>query len=335
MIGSAELTTTLVGAPSTAVDERIWAGLRQNLSTRIAPLVEGRAPGDQVKLSLSLLRQARSRPESLADPPEPFAWKPVFVRRSLGLAVVRACATRRFRSPAEAVGPVADQAVADWEQTGWRTYHWEPWLAGLAPGARAAVLAEATTWATSLWSSLDWEAFGPVPEIGGPDDTWVCPASRSVRLKGRCEMRVPLGDRPGTVAGAPAGGSRGLVSVASGSPGATWGEELAYLALVAGLRTPIRPRPARVVGLWPEAGVYRIVETDEQVLAAAADRVVATVSVLAEKARARVSADEERPGPGPRRRSKGGQPRAVAGSTGSDPSEQGPGRLGVRLARRG
>ena len=39
--------------------------------------------------------------------------------------------------------------MSEWRQTGWRTFHWEPWLAGLPAGARAVVLAEAVTWATA------------------------------------------------------------------------------------------------------------------------------------------------------------------------------------------
>src|ERR1700683_5308005 len=176
-------------------------------------------------VTLPTLRQVLVRPDSLMQPGEPFEWKPVFVRRSLGLEVVSACAARRFRAPADAVGPVADEAGGDWERTGWRGFYWEPWLAGLAPGSRAMVLAEAVGWATSLWSSLDWKAFSPPPHIGGTDDQWNCPAARIVRLKGRCEVRVPLAqeptsttrentDRENSVASPTA-----LVSLSSGCPG--------------------------------------------------------------------------------------------------------------------
>jgi hypothetical protein len=210
----------------------------------------------------------------LAEPEEPFAWRPVFVRRSLGLAVVDACAHGRFRSPLDAVGPVVAEAVEQWRQTGWRTYHWEPWVAGLAPGARAAVLAEAVGWASSLWSALDWSLFDTVPQIGGSDDTWVCPAVRPLRLKGRPELRVS-GE----------GGAVALVSVSSGHPSDAWREELAYLALVAALRSPWRSVPARVLGLWPASGADHSVEIDRGVLTGAADLVVATVAAVVEARR--------------------------------------------------
>jgi hypothetical protein len=286
VIGVAEVTRALLAAPPPSVDNGVRDRLRDDLSTGIAPLVECLAPGEQIVVTLPTLRQALVRPDSLMQPDEPFVWKPVFVRRSLGLEVVSACATRRFRAPAEGVGPVADEAVADWERTGWRRFYWEPWLAGLAPGSRAMVLAEAVNWATSLWSSLDWKAVSPPPHIGGTDDRWTCPAARAVCLRGRCEVRVPLAqESTGTGGGDSVASPTALVSLSSGCPGPTWPEELAYLALVAGLRSPARPVPARVVGLWPDAGAYRVAEVNEQLLAAAADRTVATVGVMADAAR--------------------------------------------------
>ena len=41
-----------------------------------------------------------------------------------------------------------------------------------------------------------------------------------------------------------------------------------------------RSLPARVVGLWPDAGAHRVVEVDRQSLERAADRVVTAVSTL-------------------------------------------------------
>lgn len=276
-----ELTRALSAPPLATVDEDCRRRLRRRLTSGIAGSVVGMPPGWQVELTMPLLRRAMARPDRLTTPEEPFAWKPVFVRRSLGLAVVDACAKDRFRSPAEAVGTVAAEAVAKWERTGWRTFHWEPWFAGLADGARAVVLADALGWATALWASFDWDAFALLPQIGGADDRWICPAPRTVRLKGRSEMRVPLC--------APSARARphgrhvpeALVSVSGGCCEDGWAEELAFLALVAGLRSPSRPVPARVVGLWPDSGQRSALEIDEGSLVAAVDRVVATVSALA------------------------------------------------------
>jgi hypothetical protein len=283
-----QLTRALVAPPTASVDEALRTHLRVHLSSGITPLVERLPRGEQLTVTLPLLRKAIAHPDSLAHDEVPFTWKPVYVRRSLGLAVVDACVSGRFRSPAEAADPIASEAVAEWERTGWRTYHWEPWLAGLRQGTRALVLAEAVSWATVLWASLDWKALGQRPQLGGADDQWVCPAPRTVRLKGRSELRVPL-------VGGPARWSEvgqttapvALVSVSGGSPPRAWSDELAFLALVAALRSPSRPVPARVAGLWPDSGHHLIVEINGEALTAAADRVVATVSTAVD---ARLSA---------------------------------------------
>lgn len=281
-------TRALVAPAAALVDMAARTALRSRLVHRLGPLVAPLPPNDPVVVSLPVLRQARARPESLGAPEEPFGWRPAFVRRSLGLAVVEASALGRFRTPLDAVGPVAAEAVDRWEQTGWRTFHWEPWLAALAPGARAVAMAEAVGWASSLWSSLDWSLIDPALLFGGPEDQWTCPAVRTVRLKGRAELRVPLaGPGPGNT---PEGGApTALVSVSGGCPSEAWREELAYLALVASLRSPSRPVPARVLGRWPDAGADRTVEIDEQALDAAVDRVVECVTAVVE-ARSSVSA---------------------------------------------
>ncbi len=197
-----ERTRALVAPAPHPIDPDGRAAVRADLVSRLAPLMTPMAAADRVVVGLPLLRQARTRPETLTAPEEPFAWRPVFIRRSLGLAVVDACVRGRFRTPLEAVGPVVSEAVGQWEETGWRTFHWEPWVAALAPGARAVVLAEAVAWATSLWSSFDWSEFDPLPQIGGADDQWVCPAARPLRLKGRPELRAAGGGR---VTGRPGG----------------------------------------------------------------------------------------------------------------------------------
>ena len=71
-----------------------------------------------------------------------------------------------------------------------------------------------------------------------------------------------------------------LVSVAGGVPTGGWSSELGFLALVAGLRRRSLPVPARVVGLWPEAGEHRILDVDGRALHAAADRVLAAVGTV-------------------------------------------------------
>jgi hypothetical protein len=141
------------------------------------------------------------RPDVLRDPARaggsaPFRWSPVTVRRSLGLAALDACVAGSFRTPAEAVVGMADDAVGAWRRTGWRRFHWEPWLAAAGPGARAAVLAEATTWTSFLWPMLDWRGLTEERRVrfGAPARRVTLTGSPVVRLRARSDVRVdPLG----------------------------------------------------------------------------------------------------------------------------------------------
>ena len=264
-------TAGLLAPPTFELDQPTMVRVREQLESGIADALAGLAPGDAIEVGLPLLRRARYHPELLNLADQPFAWKPAFVRRSLGLEVVRACAQGRFRGPADAVGPVADHAIEVCRRTGRRTVHWEPWLAGLGQGARSVVLAEAVAWATPVWVAFDWAVLLAAAELGGPDDRWTSPKGGAVHLKGRVEARV-RSDR----------GRSSLVSVASGRPEDGWRDELGYLALVAALGADDLPVVSRVIGLWPECGYRLVVEIDEAALTGAVDRVVDTVAAMAD-----------------------------------------------------
>ena len=268
------VTELLMTAEEPPVGSEGWTRLRDRLTAGVSDAATGLVGGADLEIGLRQVRRARYQPESLHLPDEPFSWRPVFVRRSLGMAAVRACADGRFRGPAEAVGPLADRAVDEWRLSGWRTFHWEPWLAGLGSGGRALVLADAVTWATALWGALDWAGLGATVELGPPDDRWSVPGPGAVRLRGRYEARVVRARPSG-----PAHRASALLSLSGGRPGDGWRDELAFLALVSGLATPAGPTPVRVVGLWPEAGARRVVDVDERALTDAVDRVVDTVAV--------------------------------------------------------
>ena len=294
------LTSELLAPAHTCIDGRARQDVRDRLLSPVPPLVEDLPAGEQVAITLPVLRQARQGLDITLGSDQPFAWKPTFVRRSLGLAAIESCLQHRHGTPAEAVGVVADEAVATWARTGWRTFHWEPWFGGLPAGGRSVVLAEAATWATALWSTLDWNQFASVPLTGGPDDQWICTAARTVRLKGRSELRVGItapeccrngGHRTsgsGDGAGSGDGGTcspTALVSVSGGVPAEDWRADLGFLALVASLRSPSRPVPARVAGLWPDVGAQRMLDINGEVLRVAADKVIATVAQWAARRR--------------------------------------------------
>jgi len=286
-----ETAGPLPGSVDDGVRERVLERLVDGVGRATADL----PPGDRIEVTLATVRRANSSPETVGLPESDFVWKPAFARRSLGLAAVRACVEGRFRGPAAAVGPLAEHAIDEWRRSGRRTFYWEPWFAGLGPGGRAVVLAGAVTWATPLWAAFDWSEVGSRSVVGGADDLWTCPGRASVRLKGRYEVRIGGGRCEGSAGegqGASSasrgrgpdmsghsGGPATLVSLSGGSPGDGWREELGYLALVAVLSPSGGPAPIRVTGLWPDTGARRTVTVDEDLLMAAAERVVATVAL--------------------------------------------------------
>ncbi|MHB8498732.1 MAG: hypothetical protein ACYDES_12250 [Acidimicrobiales bacterium] len=248
-----------------------WERVRSLLNSIALAAAEHLPTGATIEMTPALIRQVRHHPQSPLGDEKPFSWKPAFVRRSLGLAVVEACVAGQFRSPADAVGPVLAQALATWEQSGTPVFLWEPWCAGLPRGARVTVMAEAITWATALWSSFEWSRFPTPPRFGWSYDRWTCPVARSIRLKARTEFRVP------STAGA---NTTAMVAVSGGVPSPDWRAELAFMAVVAGLGSRSRPPPFRVMGLWPEAASHRTLELDEPTLRDAALLVERTLDTV-------------------------------------------------------
>ena len=134
------------------------------------------------------------------------------------------------------------------------------WLAGLPPAARAAVQADAVTWATRLWCALDWTAFEEPPTIGR-DHWWDSPHSSLLALRSRAEVRSVARDQ----AGSPL--SVHLV-VLGGPRRATIRSELSVAAMVEVLLLP--HARSRRVGWWGGGrtpATWSRVEIDQPALA--------------------------------------------------------------------
>lgn len=267
-----ELTEAVIAVPRHRVARAAIEGLRERFAAELAPMAATVSRGGPLVVTLPLLCRAQAR-STVAGPEDVFVWRPFFVRRSLGAAIVDECLRGRGRSPAEVAPTVLDEAVAAWRRTGARRFHWEPWVAGLPPGGRANVLAEAVTWATALWSSFDWSAFPEPPVVGGPTEQWTTRQARGVRLTSRSDLKVRA-SRPSD--GQERSDPVALVSVLNGAPPPPGTAVLAYPALVAALRAPWHGAPSRCVGIWPDAGHVESIDVDAAALDAAADLVVET-----------------------------------------------------------
>jgi hypothetical protein len=194
-------------------------------------------------------------------PGTPFRWSARTSRRALGLSAVRSLIAGDVRSPTEGVRSAMARAVRINE--GERpTSAMDGWLAGLPPAGRAAVGAEAVTWATRLWTALDWSAF-PTPPIIGRDHWWDSPHSSLLALRSRAEVRAVV---PGD--GRSQSGDTASVNlvVLGGRRRPTVRSELCVVALIEALRARREPPPGRIVGWWPDSGHFVRVEVDHAAL---------------------------------------------------------------------
>lgn len=256
----------LAPAPGLSADD--VGALRLRLTVALAPLAAELPSGERLMLDGFRYGTALRRPELCGRGDEPFAPSPRTCRRAIGLAAVERCLRRRSPGPAHAVAGVLGEGVDDAgrsESTGappapW----WARWYAGLGAGARAMVAAEATTWATELWTALQWDRLPHPVVLGGRDDWWDLPGRR-LTLRGRVELRVPVDGRAA------------LLMVRGGAPDAGSRAELAFCALVAALSAPAGRLPGRVLGLWPAAGALRVLPVSARSLEVAGEEVVGAV----------------------------------------------------------
>ena len=221
----------------------------------------GTADGTRLRVDGYLLRTALRDPDRLAGP-DRFAWSPRTARRSLGLAAARRCACGLHATPAGALDEVVEEAVADTRRGLERPGSLACWLAQAPPGARAAVRAEALTWATHLVTSLDWPRLGRC-RLGGRDDWWDGPVGSGVVLRGRAEVRTEV-DGVGV-----------LFCLLGGTPDELSPAELGLAALVSAVGGGT---PGRVVGWWPQAGRLMVTAVDASLLLDTADHVVRAVA---------------------------------------------------------
>jgi hypothetical protein len=245
------LTDAVLAAPDVGPSARDLHALRQRLQEQLVDA--GPAASPVVRVDAYLLRTL-ARDNRPPDRSEPFAWSPGNARRAIGLAAVRRCLEGGARSPAEAVTATVTSLVGEARAGVVGRGSPARWLSGIADGARAAVEAEATSWATRLFLAVEWDRLHPPALVGAPDRWWDCPVAR-VALRGRADVRIET-----------TGGRQTLLTVMAGHPGQSSRTELGLGALVDVVGRPSAPPPARVVGWWPESGRALVLAVDLAVL---------------------------------------------------------------------
>jgi hypothetical protein len=190
----------------------------------------------------------------------PFSWSPRLAKRTLGLAALRACVHGTAKNPMEACEAVVAEAIARATGGAERSGSLGSWLASAPKPVRTLAIAYASSYATELWSALDWSAMAELPTIGARDDT-VVHRPAGLLLKGRAEVIVHHGNQR-------AFSPRLLVLGGTPQP-----EDLLTLgaaALTAALADRDGHVPSVMVGWHPAAGQAVVLPVDHIVLRRAA-----------------------------------------------------------------
>jgi hypothetical protein len=246
--GPERLTEALL-APVGVVNPAAWQEAVVGIPEVLAGLAGRRGGGGPCRLTDFHIRRALNPTDDGVDD-APFAWSARTSRRALGLAAVRLLVAGQVRSPAEGVRAAVAQATSWVRREGPPLGGMDQWLGELPPAARAAVAADAVTWATRLWGSVDWDSLDGPPVIGR-DHWWDSPHSSLLALRGRADVRA---------------GAAHLVTL-SGTRRASVRAELSVVALVEALRSRDGIVPGRVIGWWPDSGHLVRVEVEPTVLA--------------------------------------------------------------------
>jgi len=263
------LTDALVAPPTEDLSATGLAEVRQDLCHELQALGAELPEGERLQIDAFRVLLAHRHPERCMSTNEAFVPSPRRCRRAVGVAAVNRCVRGRAPGPAIAVAEVLAEGLEDASVAvgvdALRAPWWAAWYSGLSRGARAAVCAEATTWATQLLTAVDWQRLHR-PIVGGRDDWWQCPDRTPIVLKGRAEVRSLAGRRPA------------LLVVGTGRCESDWRIELGYPGLVAALGRDAQVAPRRVVGVWPQSGQVRVLPVDLATLRATAVSVVAAVA---------------------------------------------------------
>ena len=171
---------------------------------------------------------------------EGFRWSPATARRALATGALR----RRGRHPElsmiEAVtDEIADQLMRSTSGLA-RRGSLGDWLAGVSAPGIGLVTAEATNWATQ---SSEIAELISAPWRVAASDAYYDVARARTTLRGRRDIEVDLDD------------VKVILRLRAGSPGKSAGPGLRSDLTIEALAHPEGRAPARIIGVWPEAGV--------------------------------------------------------------------------------
>lgn len=288
------------GGPA-RVDADGLAAVSARLERGLASVVRPTRAHVQRCVRIGGYQLAASQRSAAGAPETPFRWTARAARRTVGLAALREVLRGRIATPADAAARVVSRPERFLGGSTPGPGSCAEWLGSLPAPARAAAEAEATTWATNVWSALDWERFDPAPRVGIADRWWGWAGPVRVALRGRADLRVDVREeRSASLPGSETRRAAAHLLVVAGSPTPSSRASLGLSALVDALLRGPEVAPERVVGWWPECGKAWAVDVDVSALGSVVDAVVTAV-----RDRVRPEACEH----APRRLAQAGTPR--------------------------
>jgi hypothetical protein len=194
----------------------------------------------------------------------PFRWSPATARRTLGNAALRRQLLDPTLSSVAAVDEEMSEQLLRVLEGRARNGSMATYLAMSAPSTLGLIGAEAAAWATELAEAADALSF---PWSVAASDAFYDVATARTTLRGRRDLVVVRDDE------------RVVVRVRAGAPGKSAGPGLRADLTIDALAHPHGVAAARIIGLWPEAGVVLSVDgTIEDLRSGARDLVRTAVA---------------------------------------------------------
>lgn len=203
--------------------------------------------------------------ERAGQPYTSFRWSPSTARRAIGNAALR----RTLRDPTltnfDAVDIEITEQLLRYAGGYARGGSLASWLSASSPSVIGLVSVEAANWATQLGEAAEAIAH---PWSVAASDAYYDVARARTTLRGRRDLVVTRGL------------SRTVLRMRAGAPGKSAGPGLRADLTIDALADPAGLAAARVIGLWPEAGVVLSVDaTMDDLRAGARDLVRAAVAL--------------------------------------------------------
>jgi hypothetical protein len=183
--------------------------------------------------------------ERAGRPSGPFRWSPATARRTIGNAALRRTVKDASLTRFDAVEAEVTDRLLRYASGYARAGSLAWYLATCSPAVLGLVSAEAANWATQLAEAAESVVH---PWTVAATDAYYDVARARTTLRGRRDLVVTTPHR------------RVLMRVRAGAPGKSAGPGLRADLTIDALADPSGESAARIIGLWPEAGVVLSVD---------------------------------------------------------------------------